>query len=125
MKKIITIVLLFSLALPISAQSWISSNVIFGTADVTEVSSTNTSDNGVVSLGFFTGTISRSDISLESYGGRDYFLAKFDDSGNLEWMNQLGGNVSDYVLGGVDEFSPGFIYVSGAFKNYLKYTSSD
>ena len=51
--------------------------------------------------GFVVGGFSESNISGEktenSRGGYDYWVVKFDNSGNIQWQKTLGGDQDDYL----------------------------
>lgn len=51
--------------------------------------------------GFVLGGTSYSDISgdkTEHSAGRDYWIVKLDDLGNIEWQNTIGGDYSDNIF---------------------------
>jgi len=122
MKKLLFLIIVITFPLHIYSQSRIASNILYGTGDINVIKSVTTSDMGIVTYGFFTGSVSRLGLSLDSYGGRDYFIAKFSQTGDLEWLRQLGSNSNDFVTGGIDALNTGYIFVTGAFRDYLKYT---
>ncbi|MBI3852783.1 MAG: SBBP repeat-containing protein [Verrucomicrobia bacterium] len=65
--------------------------------------------------GSFSGEASFGSTKITSSGGLDIFVAKYDQAGNLLWVNQAGNNIyDDYGLGiGVD--GAGNSYVTGAY----------
>ncbi len=110
----------------LSSQSWTSSSVLTSTEDVSEIISANAEDGSIVMLGFFEGSLeSNQGLQIDSYGGRDYFIAKFNEFGEIDWLNQVGSMNSDFVFGGVSIHSDGSIYVTGSFMGYLKYSPVD
>jgi hypothetical protein len=125
MKKFVTIAYLFACISTAIAQSWTSSSRITSTADIFEINSSIDAAGNVTTFGVFTGQIeSSSGEVLNSFGGRDYFVARFDIVGDVIWMRQLGSPLNEYFLGGVcidDEH----IYVSGGFRDYLKFDDND
>ena len=52
-------------------------------------------------LGSFNNTVdfdfSNANTSLTSVGNNDVFIAKYDTSGNFQWVNQLGSNGNDFA----------------------------
>lgn len=67
---------------------------------------------------FVVGTFSNSGTfghtNLNSFGGDDVFVAKYDPDGRLVWVLQLGGNSTDYTTS-VATDSIGNFYVGGYF----------
>jgi len=127
MKYIAAIFLFLGVSLYINAQSWVSSSAIIGTDDIIIIQSKPSTNGSTVVFGFFTGTMeSQESLQLTSNNNsRDYFVARFTNSGVVDWMHSLGSSVADYVLGGIGADTEGNIYVSGGFKNYIKYSDTD
>ncbi len=71
--------------------------------------------------GFAVGGFSESNISGEktenSRGGYDYWILKFDNSGNIQWQRTLGGSEDDYLRKIIQTSDNGFLAVG--------YSSSD
>ena len=71
--------------------------------------------------GFAVGGYSESNISGEktenSRGGYDYWILKFDNSGNIQWQRTLGGSEDDYLRKIIQTSDNGFLAVG--------YSSSD
>ena len=71
--------------------------------------------------GFAVGGYSESNISGEknenSRGGYDYWILKFDNSGNIQWQRTLGGSEDDYLRKIIQTSDNGFLV--------LGYSSSD
>ncbi len=127
MRKILFLVVLFGSGyVQLNAQSWTSSNKISCTQSFIEISSKINSNGEIFSYGYFEGTLSSSGGStITSYGGRDYYLIKFNEDGKVDWMRNYGSNLSDYVFGGLAVISDGSILLSGGFRGYFKYTLTD
>lgn len=107
-------------------QSWVNSSIIDGSEDISIIHSTTSADGSTIVLGYFTGTIqSESGLDLTSYGGRDYFIAKFSGEGDVVWMNQMGSTISDYVGGGICACADQNIFVTGGFRNWAKFSATD
>lgn len=69
----------------------------------------------ILIAGTFDGNATFGSTSLNSMGGKDIFLAKYNQLGNLQWIQQIGGSLDDEVTGiGLD--SLGNIYISGSFR---------
>jgi hypothetical protein len=76
------------------------------------------SQGNVYAVGAFEGTASfGGTVTLsEANGNRDMFLSKWDNSGNLQWVKQAGGEADDVAWDVVvDDFDN--IYITGEF-NY-------
>lgn len=125
--KFTNILLLLALGTAfINAQSWVSSNIITSDADINIISSTADADNSTLVMGFFTGTIGTNVGSdLSSYGGRDYFIAKFTSQNEIQWIHQFGSNANDFVTGGVTTDANNNVYVIGGFQSTLNFTPTE
>lgn len=53
------------------------------------------SEDNIYMTGYFSSTGTFDTVSFVSAGNRDGFLARYDGSGNLEWIHQFGGTGSD------------------------------
>ena len=75
-------------------------------------------DGNVYLTGSFTGTINfpsnGKEIELNSQGGKDAFLAKFNSMGNCFWAFSIGGNGWD-VGKDIAISQDGYLYVAGEF----------
>ena len=126
MKKLICIVALFVFISNLNSQSWVSSNGLFSDNDVNTISSTIASDASVVVLGFFVDNIyPQSGEVINSYGSRDYFVAKFNPQGDLDWLHNLGSAFPDFVAGGIYCDVNDDVFVTGSFMGDLFYSESD
>jgi hypothetical protein len=126
MRKFILLICILIMGISVSSQSWVSSSVIQSDGDITVIKSSQDTQNNTFLLGFHNGAeISGSGISATSYGGRDYFVSKFNADGTLEWIKSLGGTLNDDVTGGIYAGSDNYIYVTGGFLNDLKYSPVD
>lgn len=78
----------------------------------------------VYTTGSFQGTVdfdpSAVVYNLTSIGLEDIFIAKFNSSGNLLWVKQIGGVESD-VANAIKLDASGNIYTSGAFKSTVDF----
>jgi hypothetical protein len=104
-------------------QSWVSSNRIYSDTDVSAIQTTSGPDGRIVLLGDFTGTVNvGATIQLTSNGSRDYFVAKFTETGEVDWARKLGGSALEYAKGGICACFDNNIFVTGGFRNDLFYT---
>ena len=68
----------------------------FGGADYdTGVSLVSDNSTNIFITGNFSGTATFDAVSKTSQNGQDIFLAKFNDSGNIQWIVAAGGNDTD------------------------------
>ena len=65
--------------------------------------------------GYFERQATFGNTTLNSYGDRDIFIAKYDNNGNLKWVQQAGGRYDDGGYGIASDNS-GNIVVTGYFK---------
>jgi hypothetical protein len=70
--------------------------------------------------GHFQGTATFDTTTLRSAGGRDIFLAKYDPSGNLLWIKQIGGSTDD-IGRGIDVDTSANLYLTGTFTGTVKF----
>jgi hypothetical protein len=61
--------------------------------------------NNVYIVGVFGGSFTFGSDSLVNVGGHDIFLAKYDSSGNVLWVRQIGGRGSDEAGGEVGDIT--------------------
>ena len=66
--------------------------------------------------GNFEGFANFGNISLNSYGGQDVFIAKLNSSGDWQWVNKAGGYTQDVGHGLCIDSSEN-IYIIGNFNN--------
>jgi VCBS repeat-containing protein len=75
----------------------------------------------VVVSGRFSGSVDFGDGSpLASNGGSDAFVARFTTDGDLDWVRQFGGSLSD-AAHGVDVTAAGAIAATGHFSNTVDF----
>src|SRR5690606_14808104 len=71
--------------------------------------------------GFIVGGYSNSNISGEktenSRGGKDYWVLKFDSSGNIEWQKTIGGDQDDRLADAKQTPDDGYILVGSSASN--------
>src|SRR5690606_38757563 len=77
------------------------------------------SDNVYVT-GEFTGLGYFGTTSVGSTGGSDIFVAKYNTSGSLLWVNHLGGPESDFG-NSIAVDGSGNAYVTGGFRNSISF----
>jgi hypothetical protein len=66
--------------------------------------------------GWFDGVNDFGGRTLTSYGGQDAFLAKYNSTGELQWVRQAGGNSAGWDCArGVGVDASGNAYVTGGF----------
>src|ERR1700756_5471296 len=97
MKKVLKLIFVLVLA-PCMARAglafdWVIQSSGSGTASGQGIAA-DTNGNIYVA-GSFRGTVGFGSTNLTSAGGSDIFVAKFDNSGNLQWIQQAGGTNND------------------------------
>jgi hypothetical protein len=75
---------------------------------------TDPSGNVIVAGGYAAPSMQIGTVTINSLGGGDIYLAKFDPSGNVIWVQTIGGTGLD-VVGGVCTSTNGDIYISGSY----------
>ena len=78
----------------------------------------DTSKN-LIAVGSFQGTVNFGDGSVESAGGYDGFVVKYDPSGNHLWSKRFGGSGNDFSpVVAIDKL--GNLYVAGSFTDAVE-----
>jgi hypothetical protein len=122
MKKIITttIILLFLLntivlAQPISTFQWakkIMPTVATNSCGVNGIATDNSGN--LYTTGWFSGTTDFGGTFKTSSGGRDFFIAKYNTSGTLVWVNAFGAGSFDELTLDI-KVDASSIYICGAY----------
>jgi hypothetical protein len=73
------------------------------------------SSGNVYAVGYFNGTINMGGTNLVSTGGRDVFIAKYNNAGTHQWSRKFG-SVGDEIAYAVTVDSSGDVYMSGFFQ---------
>lgn len=86
---------------------------------------TTDSNGNIYSTGYFSGSVTfdgASDITLNSTGGNDAFISKFDSNGDVIWSKSISGSTEQF---GKDiQVSGTNLFVSGSFFGYTNFTNS-
>ncbi len=69
--------------------------------------------NGCVASGWFAGSLDFENTSIISSGGNDFFVARFDNQGQLVWMNKIGGSLTE-VFNRLEYLNSDFFLISGS-----------
>jgi len=96
--------------------NWDWSSIISGSEDIVSDDIGIDSQGNSYIVGTITGVPDSKDFTINSNGGKDVFVAKFDAQGNQIWIANAGGAGDDYGLGiVVDEDSNGetVIFITG------------
>lgn len=90
----------------------------FGTTGWNEAYDITTDASGNVYLtGHFSGTINFGNGVITSAGGSDIFIAKYNSSGVIQWIQKAGSNDSNYEYGyGIALDASGNVYIAGSFR---------
>ncbi|MBL0309598.1 MAG: PQQ-like beta-propeller repeat protein [Bacteroidetes bacterium] len=73
-------------------------------------------DGNIYITGSFAGTVSFDGISLVSGGSNDGFIAKFNNSGTIQWAKKFGSTGDDFGYG-ISNVVNGNFYVCGRVQN--------
>lgn len=87
-----------------------------GTGDDAALSTTSDIDGAIIVAGYFSGSITFGTYSLSSFGVFDFFIAKYDSTGNVLWAKSGGGPLSDQISS-ITTDPWGNILVTGAFQS--------
>uniref|UniRef100_UPI0040567EA6 hypothetical protein n=1 Tax=Candidatus Electrothrix sp. TaxID=2170559 RepID=UPI0040567EA6 len=125
MKKYLLFVLFLAPILS-NGQAWKNSNILKGTEDVYLLSSITDNESNTIIYGYFNGSLTPKDYpQVDSRGGRDFFLAKYDTLSNLIWLKGIGGSFNEFFDGSAAVDAAGNIYITGGFQDSLAYTELD
>ncbi len=75
---------------------------------------TDPSGNIIVAGGFFAPSMQIGTVTVNSLGGGDIYLAKFDPQGNMIWIQTIGGTGLE-VVGSVCTGTNGNIFICGSY----------
>ena len=90
--------------------------------DIGEAMVTDASGNIYVT-GTYQNTASFGNIQKSSQGYNDIFLAKYNSSGQVQWVQSAGGTGDDYVQD-IDIDASGNVYITGYYENTATFGSS-
>ncbi len=82
--------------------------------DATRAICTDPSGNVIIAGGFAAPSMQIGTVTINSVGMGDIYIAKFDPSGNVLWVQTIGGTGGDFV-GGVCTSTNGSIYICGSY----------
>jgi hypothetical protein len=78
---------------------------------------------GVYITGTYGGTASFNGQSITSTGTYDVFIAKYNSSGVIEWVQSAGGTLDDYA-NGIAVDASGKVYITGGFSGTAYFGSN-
>lgn len=101
--------------------SWVETG---GGLDDDVVNDVDTDDSGNIFVtGYFRGSMNFQDTTVNSAGGKDFFLAKLDSDGNLVWIETGGGPEDDYGTGVVVDGNDD-VLVTGTFDGAAQFSGN-
>jgi len=71
--------------------------------------------NNVYHSGAYSGNITIGSTALTSIGGRDFFVSKYDNCGNLQWAISGGSTGNEDITGNMAADAAGNLYVVGRY----------
>src|SRR6056297_2063277 len=116
MKKIQLIVLLLSLQIFnfAKAQEWINNADIISTGNVRVYSSEIDHNDNLYIVGHFQNSIGD---TLESYGDFDFFVAKYNELLQLQWIKNIGSSKREFISVQTVLDKNNNVIVSGVFQD--------
>jgi hypothetical protein len=111
-----------SFSLLTAQQDWVKS---FGGALLDQGTGLALDNSGnVYTTGYFEGTISlpqgNSSVSMSSVGSRDFYMAKYDQLGDLIWVKTIGGGGQEHTRR-IRVDAVGNVYVAGDFNSLVNF----
>ncbi|MEN8193438.1 MAG: T9SS type A sorting domain-containing protein [Bacteroidota bacterium] len=126
MKRLLLLQIIVTIGYLGYAQDWTKSNVLLSDNNIDAIKTIADSDNNIIIYGNFSESMNvGSGEDLVSYGGTDYFIAKFDTQSELVWIKKIGSRTDDFFDGGISVGADNSIYLTGGFNNYLFYSETD
>ncbi|MDP1800320.1 MAG: T9SS type A sorting domain-containing protein [Bacteroidota bacterium] len=114
-KLLLLIVLIIVTSGTCFSQGWLWAKTSGGlNNDAARAVCTDPSGNVIVAGGYSAPSMQIGTVTINSLGGGDIYLAKFDPNGNLIWVQTIGGTGLD-VVGGVCTSTNGSIYLCGSY----------
>lgn len=81
--------------------------------------------NNLYVTGYFTGTINFEGNTYNSVGTSDFYVAKFNPSGNLVWFKH-GGNPGNYAYANaITVFNDTLIYIAGTYSGTINFETQN
>ncbi|MFN7014442.1 MAG: hypothetical protein ACK4ON_09265, partial [Bacteroidia bacterium] len=88
---------------------------------IDELTALAVNDNGVIVGGNFNnGSVTFGNTTLNSIGGKDMYLAMYDNNGVFQWLKVFGGNFDDKI-GGVCFGTSSNVYITGGFTSSINF----
>lgn len=122
----VTFILSFCFSIAIKAQptmAWGWGKSIGGTGSEAPAAIATDSRNGVYVLGQFTGSINVNGQVLNSAGGSDIYIVKYDTTGNLQWAKGFGGTANEEAKD-IKTDRSGNLVLSGNFEGSVMFGST-
>lgn len=82
--------------------------------DAGRVTCTDASGNVFVAGSYFAPSMLIGSVTINSLGGGDIFLSKWDPNGNLLWVQNIGGTGLE-VVGGICTSTAGGVFICGSY----------
>ena len=98
----------------------------FGSQEFDQANGIATDDNGNIYLtGFFADEVDFGDITIESLGEEDIFIAKFDDEGDCLWARAAGSTSGSDNASAIACSPVGDLYLTGSYSSTIYFSGSD
>lgn len=78
-------------------------------------------DGNVYLCGYFNGDTTFGDLTLKNAGFNDIFVARYDTSGELDWVRQIGG-AGDDAASAITADAQGNCYLVGGFEDGIRFS---
>ncbi len=114
--KIIVAALMILLTVGTHAQQFVNVNSAGGTGSDRGYDIDKDSYGNTYVCGWFSETAHFGDVSFDSFGEKDIFIACYDTTGALKWVKQAGSEGTD-VAAGIVTNSDGYSYLTGWYSS--------
>jgi len=107
----------------IHSQDWKWAKQITGSNNIEVRSSKMDNKKNLVVLGYYQDKITIEEVELDPIGGRDIFIAKYNQTGDLIWIKSAGSNENEDPFGlALDEENN--IFIAGGFRQTANFSDS-
>lgn len=81
------------------------------------------SQNNIYVIGGFDTKCDSTSV-INTKGGKDIFITKYDATGKLKWVRQIGGKKDDVATGIAVSSDGNYVYITGSFKDSTLYADN-
>lgn len=107
------------------SQDWMWAKHFNGTGQNQPIGIVQDSNGDYYVYGNFNGTVAQDGFTLNSSGLQDVFLSKYDNTGQILWIKQIGGTGAETAYGVSLSKDGSSIYVTGTFNGTCGFSGTN